>query len=64
VTERLSSATQAVADTYAAILRRRTGRTWIVVAGSAPVDRDTLGDRNLGAGMRGAADPDDLDRAA
>ena len=61
----IDAATQRVAETFASILRRRTGRTWVVVAGSVPeADRDALGDRNLGSRMRGAADPDDLDSAA
>jgi hypothetical protein len=34
--EDLSPATQAVARVFAEILRRRTGRSYIVVAGPAP----------------------------
>jgi hypothetical protein len=58
----LNAATQRVGETFAGILRRRTGRTWVVVAGSvSEADRDALGGRDLRARMRGAVDIDDVD---
>jgi hypothetical protein len=60
----LNAATRAVADTYAAILRRRTGKTWVVVAGSAEADVNALGGGHLCAGVRGTADVNGRNGAA
>ena len=60
----VNRATRGAADAFAEILRRRTGRPWIVVAGSAlppKDDPDPLGRRHLGSGVRGTADLDSLD---